>query len=243
MQIKRTLATIVSRIVVDLGTGSGRSIKHLLEVMKKGFIIGLDGSCKRLATAKKMLKFDAINLEIALICCNFAYIPLKSSVTDSIVSILTFHELVINKDKNINDIAVEMHRILKKDGEVIVIDKFLYETENLAEKLPILTEYVYQEALKTAKGIHLWGLHKPEDYINILRKTGFKNIKISVIDVQKRLSGEEFLKTWGKETRNLIKQIKGPKAERLKKIIKKIEKIALNYGYKAGKMIIVRAKK
>jgi len=41
----------------------------------------------------------------------------------------------------------------------------------------------------------------------------------------------------------LIKQIKGPKAERLKRIIKKIEKIALNYGYKAGKMIIVRAKK
>lgn len=55
MQIKRTLATIVSRIVVDLGTGSGKSIKHLLEVMKKGFIIGLDGSCKRLATAKKMM--------------------------------------------------------------------------------------------------------------------------------------------------------------------------------------------
>ncbi len=78
-----------------------------------------------------------------------------------------------------------MHRILKKDEEVIVIDKFLYETENLPEKLPILTEYVYQEALKTAKGIHLWGLHKPEDYINILRKTGFKNIKISAIDVQK----------------------------------------------------------
>nr|MDO8044053.1 hypothetical protein [Candidatus Baldrarchaeota archaeon] len=35
MQIKRTLATIVNRIVVDLGTGSGRSIKQLLEVMKK----------------------------------------------------------------------------------------------------------------------------------------------------------------------------------------------------------------
>ena len=243
MQIKRTLATIVSGIVVDLGTGSGRSIKHLLEVMKKGFIIGLDGSCKRLASAKNVLKSDAINLEITLICCNFAYIPLKNSVANSIVSILTFHELVINKDKNINDITVEMHRILKKDGKVIVIDKLLYEAENLAEKLAILTEYVYQEALKTAKGIHLWGLHKPEDYINILKKTRFKNIKISVIDVQKRLSGEEFLKTWGKETRNLIKQIKGPKAERLKKIIKKIEKIALNYGYKAGKMIIVRAKK
>jgi len=30
MQIKRTLATIVSGIVVDFGTGSGRSIKHLL---------------------------------------------------------------------------------------------------------------------------------------------------------------------------------------------------------------------
>jgi len=243
MQIKRALATIVSGIVVDLGTGSGRSIKHLLEVMKKGFIIGLDGSCKRLASAKNVLKSDAINLEITLICCNFAYIPLKNSVANSIVSILTFHELVINKDKNINDITVEMHRILKKDGKVIVIDKLLYEAENLAEKLAILTEYVYQEALKTAKGIHLWGLHKPEDYINILKKTRFKNIKISVIDVQKRLSGEEFLKTWGKETRNLIKQIKGPKAERLKKIIKKIEKIALNYGYKAGKMIIVRAKK
>ena len=221
MQIKRTLATIVSGIVVDLGTGSGRSIKHLLEVMKKGFIIGLDGSCKRLASAKNVLKSDAINLEITLICCNFAYIPLKNSVANSIVSILTFHELVINKDKNINDITVEMHRILKKDGKVIVIDKLLYEAENLAEKLAILTEYVYQEALKTAKGIHLWGLHKPEDYINILKKTRFKNIKISVIDVQKRLSGEEFLKTWGKETRNLIKQIKGPKAERLEKIIKK----------------------
>ena len=117
MQIKRTLATIVNRIVVDLGTGSGRSIKQLLEVMKKGFIIGLDGSYRRLASAKKMLKFDAINLKIALVCCNFAYIPLKNSVTDSIVSILAFHELVINKDENINEITVEMHGILKKTGK------------------------------------------------------------------------------------------------------------------------------
>ena len=64
-----------------------------------------------------MLKFDAINLKIALVCCNFAYIPLKNSVTDSIVSILAFHELVINKDENINEITVEMHGILKKTGK------------------------------------------------------------------------------------------------------------------------------
>jgi len=97
-------------LVLDLGCGSGRDIKSLLQYNHK--VIGLDSSKKMLEIAKRKY------LKVKFIHANMIKIPLKDNSIDYVICIASFHHLKSNKSRL--SCLKEIRRVLKKNGKLFL---------------------------------------------------------------------------------------------------------------------------
>jgi ubiquinone/menaquinone biosynthesis C-methylase UbiE len=149
-------------ICVDLGSGRGTDVIRLAEeVGETGFAYGIDVSEGMLAKAKKnAAKFGVKNVKF--IKSELENIKLESETANLVISNCT-----INHAKDKFKVWSEVNRILKKSGRFVVSD--IYSIGEVPEK--------YRN--DPAAVAECWaGATTKDEYLDTLKKVGFKNIEI-----------------------------------------------------------------
>lgn len=135
-------------IAADLGCGSGFFTVPLAKKAKKVYAIDLQEEMLRIIE-QKIRKQKIKNIEPLLSKEN--KIPLKDEKVEFLVSVNTLHEFG-NRDRMIN----EMHRVLKPEGKVLIVD---FKKEETAFGPPV--------AVRVSK----------EKATILFEKNGFKTLK------------------------------------------------------------------
>jgi ubiquinone/menaquinone biosynthesis C-methylase UbiE len=148
--------------VVDLGAGAGNDcFVARSAVGPRGKVIGVDMTPAMIELARKnAMKLDLDNVEFRL--GEIEHLPVRDGEADVVVSNCVLN-LVPEKERAL----AEMFRIMKKGGHFSVSD--------IVTKGPI-PDGLRKEAALYAGCVS--GAMLREDYIELIRKTGFVNVKI-----------------------------------------------------------------
>ncbi len=151
-----------NEVCIDLGSGRGTDVLRLAEeVGEGGFVYGIDVTeemiRKAISTASKMgvenVKFILSDLEA---------IPLEDEIANLIISNCTLNH-VSNKQK----VWSEIYRLLKNGGRFVISDIY--------SSAPVPEEYANDPAAVA----ECWaGSITRDEYIKIIKNTGFKDFKI-----------------------------------------------------------------
>ncbi len=149
-------------ICIDLGSGRGTDVLRLAEeVGSGGFVYGVDVTEEmvRIATSTAS-KMGVENVKFIL--ADLEQIPLEGEIADLIISNCTLNH-VSNKSK----VWREIYRLLKNGGRFVISDIFSSE--------PVPEEYA-SDPVAVAE---CWaGSITRAEYIEIIKKTGFKDFRI-----------------------------------------------------------------
>ena len=111
---KYLLPKVKNQIVLDLGCGTGKFMKKFYEKTIKYY--GLDLSKDQLNIAKKKVNGD----NVEFICCSAEDIPLPNNSIDVIISTWVLGT-ILEIDRR-NKVLQEMKRVLKKDGNIYLVE-------------------------------------------------------------------------------------------------------------------------
>lgn len=231
-QALRAIFRELKGVVLDIGCGTGRNIELLKRASPRlTHVIGLDVDIVRLKKALKLISSEMASL----ICSSASALPLRSRSVDTVITTLMFHEL---SEELVDPTLREVLRVLKEEGEFIVVDKIAFKPSSPSEELTLLTEETYHRALLYAKGIKTWGLRKERELIEKVSTKGFKlSSKLRVRG--KALKPEEFLNMWGKETLNLLSEVNDTERKReIEGLVDRIKYVASRHGYGPSRILI-----
>jgi ubiquinone/menaquinone biosynthesis C-methylase UbiE len=176
-------------IVIDLGSGAGNDCFVARALTgEAGKVIGLDFTEKMVAKAKSNAKKLGYT-NVSFILGEIERIPIEDNTADVVVSNCVMN-LVPNKVKAFE----ETYRILKKGGHFSISDIVLQGE---------LPEGLRNDAAMYAGCVS--GALQREEYLDIVRKAGFKNL---IIQVQKKMDLEDaiFLKYFSEEEMKAFRQ-------------------------------------
>ncbi|MFW9988759.1 MAG: class I SAM-dependent methyltransferase [Candidatus Odinarchaeota archaeon] len=121
-----------SHLILDLGCGTGFSSEILIQ---NGFrVIGIDILNDMLLKAREKKKIIKNYNNLELILADINHLPFKMNTIDFIISISSYNFITYGlekygeKVKLLNDTAQYLHRILKKNGRIII--EFYPQNEN-----------------------------------------------------------------------------------------------------------------
>ena len=166
-------------IVLDLGSGGGIDVFFASKkVGPKGKIIGVDMTEKMIKKSRETAKkYGYKNVEFRL--GEIENLPIEDNSVDVIIS-----NCVINLSPDKEKVFREAYRVLKLGGRIMISD--------------LVTEGNLPNEIK--KNFDAWagciaGALEKNDYLDKIRKAGFKNVKIVSessydIDVSKKLKGK-----------------------------------------------------
>ena len=152
-------------VVLDLGSGAGfDAFLALKRVGTKGKVIGVDMTPEMIKKAKNNAKkYGYKNVEFKL--GEIENLPIEDNLIDVIIS-----NCVINLSPDKHQVFREAYRVLKENGRMFVSDIVLLgELTKEQKNNPDLLSGCVAGALQK------------EDYLNIIKKTGFK-VKILAED-------------------------------------------------------------
>ncbi|MFC1565662.1 arsenite methyltransferase [Candidatus Neomarinimicrobiota bacterium] len=149
-------------VVVDLGAGAGNDVFVARSIIgKSGKVIGIDFSEEMLDLANKNKeKHGYVNVDFHL--GEIENLPVENDTTDVVISNCVLN-LVPDKEKAFS----EIYRILKNSGHFCISDIVL--VGNLPDGLRKSAE-MYAGCVA--------GALQQDEYIGIIKKTGFKNVEI-----------------------------------------------------------------
>ena len=151
--------------ILDLGCGTGRNFVKI-----NGTIYGVDFSEQMLKYAKNYAEKN--NIKIKLIKANITNLRFKNNFFDSAVFIAVLHciETSENREKSLK----ELLRVLKLDGEAMISvwDYDQERFENSEKESFISWNYNEKEYLR------YYYLYEKKEFLNLLKKVGFKIVKI-----------------------------------------------------------------
>jgi ArsR family transcriptional regulator len=149
--------------VVDLGCGTGDLLAHLRNRASR--VIGVDRSSKMLEEAQKNLggSQSAIDLRLG----GIEHLPLRDSEADGAVVNMVLHHL-----SSPPSVFIEVNRILKMEGQFLIIDFLKHEDEEM----------------RTTYGDHWLGFN-PDEVGTWLKESGFSPVNTETFDLQRGLKG------------------------------------------------------
>jgi SAM-dependent methyltransferase len=165
--------------VLDLGSGGGIDVFFASKkVGPKGKVIGVDMTEKMIKKSRETAKkYGYKNVEFRL--GEIENLPIENNSVDAIIS-----NCVINLSPDKEKVFKEAYRVLKPGGRIMISD--------------LVTEEKLPDEIK--KSFDAWagcvaGALEKNDYLDKIRKVGFKNVKIVSessydIDVSKKLRGK-----------------------------------------------------
>lgn len=165
--------------VLDLGSGGGIDVfLASKKVGSKGKVIGIDMTKKMIEKSRETAKkYGYNNVELRL--GEIEHLPIEDNSIDVIIS-----NCVINLSSDKEKVFKEAYRVLKPSGKIMISD--------------LVTEGKLPEKIK--KSFDAWagciaGALEKNEYLRIIRKVGFKDVRIVsessfIIDVSKELRGK-----------------------------------------------------
>ncbi len=153
-----SLTNIKDKVVADLGCGTG--FVSLALVNEASIIFSVDNSSNMLKQLKNNI-LDKNYKNLYLIKSSLDNLSLFDDSVDVIFINMALHHI-----KDAKKAISEMHRVLKKDGVVIIADVMEHDGEWAREEM-------FDE----------WLGFSNEQIINWLEETGFKNIQIENTDL------------------------------------------------------------
>lgn len=165
--------------VLDLGSGGGIDVFFASKkVGPKGKVIGIDMTEKMIKKSRETAKkYGYKNVDFRL--GEIENLPIEDNSIDTIIS-----NCVINLSPDKEKVFKEAYRVLKHGGRIMISD--------------LVTEGELPDEIK--KSFDAWagcvaGALEKNDYLNKIRKAGFKNVKIVSessydVDVSKELKGK-----------------------------------------------------
>ncbi|MGK0289575.1 MAG: ubiquinone/menaquinone biosynthesis C-methylase UbiE [bacterium] len=146
-----------SDYALEVGFGSGKIIHDLAKIIRQGKICGIDFSEEMVEKAKILnkhfIKIGKVELQLA----DVAKIPYPDDFFDKIYTANTIY-FWSNPVLCLN----ELHRVLKKDGKLVVAFRVKEQIENLPFSK------------------HGFTLYEKEDVEGLLNTTGFQSAKITL---------------------------------------------------------------
>lgn len=123
------LPKIKGKIVLDLGCGTGKFMQKFYNETTKYY--GLDLSNEQLNIAKMKINSN----DVEFICCSAEDIPLPDNSIDVIISTWVLGT-ILEIDRR-NKVLDEMKRVLKKDGNIYLVDNDIGgEFEEIRNRYP-----------------------------------------------------------------------------------------------------------
>jgi ubiquinone/menaquinone biosynthesis C-methylase UbiE len=116
--IRRALDPVAGRLVLDLGTGKGRFARHLAAAGAR--VVGLDASAAMLAAASGIDRVHAAADRL----------PFRDAAFDAVVAVE-----VIEHVADLGPVLIELHRVLRPGGRLVVLDKNRHALDG---RLPIV---------------------------------------------------------------------------------------------------------
>ena len=234
MSVEEEIIIRARGIVLDLGCGKGAWIKKLTLRKPTIYPIGLDiniNSLRELNITDKV--YDLIYSDISTI-------PIRDDSVNSILVIGVLHEVSLD---SVDMVLMEVKRVLRVNGEVFFIDKVRKEDFPINEALPIYTENLYLKVLRLVKGIKALGVKNIDKLLSLFRKFSFKISMYKEVKFGEKISGDVFLKMWGRETKNLAKTLVGIPRFEVERDIERIENFAKQFGYGPTNAVFLILKK
>lgn len=147
---------------IDLGSGRGTDVIRLSETVgPSGFVYGIDVTEKMIMKAEKTASKMGVN-NVKFILSDLESITLEDETANLIISNCTLNH-VSNKTK----VWSEIYRLLKNGGRFVISD--IYSLQ------PVPVEYSTDPVAIS----ECWAGSIPkEDYLKIIKKAGFADIKI-----------------------------------------------------------------
>tara|TARA_Y100000310_G_scaffold327798_1_gene394713 strand:+ start:448 stop:1077 length:630 start_codon:yes stop_codon:yes gene_type:complete len=153
--------------ILDLGCGSGRNFVKLNTEYK---VYGVDFSKEMLKYAKQFAKKKKTNIEI--VNANVNCLPFDNNFFDSAIFIRALH--CVDSKKEREKALRELFRVMKPNAEALISvwDKNQERFKN-SEK-----EKIISWSYKGKKNLRYYYLYEKKEFKELLKKIGFKVIKI-----------------------------------------------------------------
>ena len=159
--------------LVDLGSGFGIECLLLRQIIigNQGKVIGVDIDESFNIVARKYSEYLGYN-NVDFILSDIRELPLDDNIADVVISNYTL-TLISEKEK----VFSEIFRILKNGGNCYIGDAVIYGNNfDLLEKIKNDTLY---------SNYYINRSISKDEYFNILKKIGFKNIKIKIKNIDR----------------------------------------------------------
>lgn len=150
-------------LILDLGCGSGRHCKMIIQLNNK--VIGIDIS-------KKLLRIAKRNKKAMLVRGDIVNIPIKDDTFDAVIFIATLHHMNTEKDRI--ESLKELKRILKNKGNAL-ISVWAYEQERFkGEEKDLFVSWTTNEGKAYQRFYHLFSKNELED---LVKKSNLKLVE------------------------------------------------------------------
>ena len=172
---------VKGKVVLDLGCGTGKFMQKFYKETSKYY--GLDLSSSQLNIAKTKVSGDNVDF----ICCSAEEIPLLDNSVDVIISTWVLGT-ILEVDRR-NKVLKEMKRVLKKDGEIYLVENDIGgEFEEIRNRYP---------NIKKTKEYNDW--IEMNNFVCASRFKTYFNFK------DKEEAQKVFCNIWGDEIGNKVK--------------------------------------
>lgn len=162
-----TFASFDGKLLLEIGVGSGRNAKPLLEKVKLQ-LIGLDLTKEMVLTAKNKLLGHRKCVD--LVVADAEHIPFKTAAFDGILCVSTMHYFEHQED-TLDNAA----QALKNEGTFFYGDLSPHESDD---------QEFFEKLERTISKAH-FRYHKPSEMKNLFNQHGFRVTKLKSISYRK----------------------------------------------------------
>jgi ubiquinone/menaquinone biosynthesis C-methylase UbiE len=153
-------------VILDVGCGGGRTVKHLAKMAPGGKVYGIDYSEASVTVASSINKNCIADGRVKILQASVESLPFPDTLFDIVTAVQTTYfwpDLVRG--------LREIHRILKRGGSLLIINE-IYRDDNFEKRNSKWTkagEFRY---------------HLPEEFRVFLSEAGYSNIHIDVLQAR-----------------------------------------------------------
>lgn len=151
-------------IVLDVGCGGGKTVNRLASLAPKGKIFGIDYSLDCVNWSKQYNEKLVKDGQVEITHASVEKIPFEDDKFDIITAVETIYFW-----PNLSENLEEIRRVLKPAGKFVVINE-VYSSE------------IFKERNEKYKTMGDMAIHSPQEMKELLEKSQYNNIKISVVE-------------------------------------------------------------
>ncbi|MFI5171378.1 MAG: class I SAM-dependent methyltransferase [Chitinophagales bacterium] len=161
--------------VLEIGCGTGATLALIASGNKKVKYFGVDHSETMINAAKKRIRFSGLNNIILLQKTSGTLLPFDDNSIDIIYAESV---LGIQEDENLRDVVIEMYRVLKPGGMILLNETIWMDTTSTQEIITINKFCIQAFGIIQANEKYCYSA----DWKKLLEVNKFEHVEISTLN-------------------------------------------------------------